>query len=220
MTIRKVLCRYCEGSGKDPQQVRICPVCHGDGEREQDDTRDPKRCPVCSGTALNPFGTGPCPKCRGEGVFYRKEPLDLILFFNGKTPYSDRRKLSEILSQITGAARVSEAYLGVGSLELFKYIPKTVQVQVLVGQGSKLPSELTHFKTEYPNFHFKQYGHPNGIHDRYILDAGGILILGHGFKDIGAKDSFGLRLDKSVVPDMVAEVMSSFDSKWDAAKPI
>jgi hypothetical protein len=216
----KVSCRYCRGRGRDRHKPELCPVCYGDGEMDQDDTLDPKICPVCGGNALDPYRPGPCLKCGGKGFLYRKEPSDLILFFNGKTPYSDRRKLSEILSQITGAARVSEAYLGVGSLELFKHIPKTVQVQVLVGQGSKLPSELTHFKTEYPNFRFKQYGQPNGVHDRYILDAGGILILGHGFKDIGTKDSFALRLDKSVIPDMVAEVMSSFDSKWDAAKPI
>jgi RecJ-like exonuclease len=218
MPIRKVPCRYCKGSGRDPQKAELCEVCDGDGEVELDG-RDSSNCRVCGGTGRNPFGSGPCTKCGGKGFLYVETPPDRILFFNGKTPYSDRRKLSEVLSQITGVVRVCEGYLGTGSLTLFEHIPKAVQVQVLVGQRSSIPSELTHFKTEYPNFEFRK-DTQKGIHDRYVLDDGGILILGHGFKDAGTKDSFALRLDKSVIGDMLTEVMSSFDSKWSNATPI
>lgn len=41
-----------------------------------------------------------------------------------------------------------------------------------------------------------------------------ILILGHGLKDIGGKESFIIRLDKSLVPDLIKSTKKVFDTNW------
>jgi hypothetical protein len=47
-----------------------------------------------------------------------------------------------------------------------------------------------------------------------------MLILGHGLKDIGGKESFIIRLGRDLVPDLLNEVRKVFDARWKIAKSI
>jgi hypothetical protein len=43
--------------------------------------------------------------------------------------------------------------------------------------------------------------------------------VGHGLKDIGGKESFVVRLDRGLVPDLLDTLLSSFDAKWPNGVP-
>jgi hypothetical protein len=47
-----------------------------------------------------------------------------------------------------------------------------------------------------------------------------MLLLGHGLKDIGGKESSVVRLNKTLVPDLTASLGNSFDSLWAVSTPI
>ena len=46
-----------------------------------------------------------------------------------------------------------------------------------------------------------------------LLDEA-IIILGHGVKDIGNKESFAVTIPKDLAPDLFANVLSSFNDRW------
>ena len=58
------------------------------------------------------------------------------------------------------------------------------------------------------------------MHDRYVLTDDMLILVGHGLKDIGGKESFVIRLDGEVARDLIATLAPSFDAKWASASPI
>ncbi len=50
-----------------------------------------------------------------------------------------------------------------------------------------------------------------------FLSSEELILLGHGLKDIGNKDSFVVRLNRDMAANMIDEVIQSFDRKWAAA---
>lgn len=59
-------CRFCGGTGNDPEVVRPCPTCGGEGQVRVRDPANP--CDHCGGSGRNPdLATNPCPVCGGSG---------------------------------------------------------------------------------------------------------------------------------------------------------
>jgi hypothetical protein len=53
-----------------------------------------------------------------------------------------------------------------------------------------------------------------------VLYEDEIILLGHGLKDIGTKDSFIVRIGREVASDLIDTVRMSLDEKWQNAKLI
>ena len=47
---------------------------------------------------------------------------------------------------------------------------------------------------------------PQDLHDRFVLSEAKILLVGHGLKDIGAKESFVIVLPRTFAPDLLDNV--------------
>lgn len=58
------------------------------------------------------------------------------------------------------------------------------------------------------------------LHDRYVLSDAKILIVGHGLKDIGGKESFIIMLPRALAADLLGDVERSFDAKWSKATAV
>jgi pyruvate/2-oxoglutarate dehydrogenase complex dihydrolipoamide acyltransferase (E2) component len=97
-------------------------------------------------------------------------------------------------------------------------------VQFLTARTSegvrRLQRAISDFKKEHPNGEFRVYPKPEELHDRYIIGEDYVLILGHGIKDIGSKESFIIRLDSQIAADLVVTLTSSFDHRWSEGKSI
>ena len=86
--------------------------------------------------------------------------------------------------------------------------------------AQKLAGAIQDFKKERPTAEFRAADKTAGVHDRFVVTDEGLIILGHGLKDIGSKESFVISLDKLLVPDLIKAIIQSFDDKWNNATPI
>jgi hypothetical protein len=135
-------------------------------------------------------------------------------------PRTARQGLGEVIKGLTGTVRVCDPYYGVRTLDLLDNFPKNTKVRFLTSKTNEsarqLAGALNDFKKEKPNIEFRLVDKSAGLHDRFLVGPDLMLILGHGLKDIGTKESFVIRLDKELVPDLIRETIAAFDSKWNA----
>lgn len=147
-----------------------------------------------------------------------------LLYIDGTTPRTDRRELADVLGDLKNTVRICDPFYGVRSLDTLELIPKTVQVWFLTAKGSdsqtKWTNALKDFKKERPKVELRVTARPQDLHDRYVLSDEKILIVGHGLKDIGNKESFVIVLPRKLAADLLADVQRSFDQKWSAATPL
>lgn len=211
-------CPYCRGRGIDRYSYELCPVCDGEGRLRAFPKEQSVECPVCRGDGADPYNYAPCRKCGGHGVIYAG-PIEFFIYVSGRKPYTDRRTIENILKQATGEVRICETYLGSGTLDLLRSIPATCTVRVLIGEIKTLAREVNDFKQEHPSFELRHHTQRE-LHDRYIVDDRGLVILGHGLKDIGKKESFAIFLEKSLMPDVIRDILRAFDDRWKSATPI
>lgn len=133
-------------------------------------------------------------------------------------PRTARQGLGEVIKGLSGTVRVCDPYYGVRTLDLLDNFPKAIKVRFLTSKTNEparqLDGALKDFKKERPNVEFRVVDKSAGLHDRFVVSADLLLILGHGLKDIGGKESFVIRLDKDLVPDLIKETIAAFDAKW------
>jgi len=145
------------------------------------------------------------------------EPLSVFRIEAGK-PRTARSTLVEIMRNLSGIVRICDPYYGTKTLDTLEQIPKDHEVRFLTDKTSdnslKIENALKDYKTERPKTTFKKVKHPSPLHDRYILSDKILIILGHGLKDIGGKESFLIILDASIVPDLIAQISKVFDDLW------
>lgn len=76
------------------------------------------------------------------------------------------------------------------------------------------------FTKERPNAEFRIVSDPKALHDRYVLSSKKFLLLGHGLKDIGGRESFLVELSRDIAADLIADVRNTFDARWKAGTSI
>jgi hypothetical protein len=144
-----------------------------------------------------------------------------LMFVDGNKPRTDRRRLGEILGGLKGTIRICDPYYGVRSLETLELLPSTADVRFLTAKTNegtaKLAGPLKDFKKERSHIALRQVQNANDLHDRYVLTKDNLLIVGHGLKDIGTKESFVVQIPASLAPDLLTQVERAFDTKWAAA---
>lgn len=153
-----------------------------------------------------------------------KTGLLSVVHIKSNQPRTARLKLGEIFASLSGKIRICDPYYGVRSLDVLDNIPEKCKVKFLTSKtneaGRKLSGAIRDFKRERPTVEIRITANPKALHDRYVVTRDIILIMGHGLKDIGGKESFIVKLDKHLVPDLIRDVVSSFDVAWNAGTPI
>ena len=198
----------------------VCPVCEGDGRILV--YRNERKCLFCEGTGRHPYMPILCTECDGFGAINRVQTIEPINLFyiSGEKPYSDYRTVENIIEGVTGDVLICDTYFGKNTLELLCNIPKKCKVRFLTEQNQGVSEDdLKRYKQERPSFQFK-LARPKGMHDRYIVDKRGLMILGHGLRDIGNKESFVVFLERSLIPTIIDDISTSFEKRWKSAGPI
>ena len=146
-----------------------------------------------------------------------------VVRIEGTSPRTARQRLGEVLSALKGTVRVCDPYYGVRTLDSLDHFPRTTSVHFLTAKtsesGRKLTGALRDFRKERPRIEFRITS-SHSLHDRYVLAKDVLLILGHGLKDIGGKESFMICLGSRLVPDLIKETTASFDERWKTATKI
>ncbi len=147
-----------------------------------------------------------------------------VLYVEGDQPRTDRKRLAQVLSTLNGTVRVLDPYYGEESLDALEMIKNDCQVEFLSGRTQEDPGKLgraiARFKRERPKTQIRLYPNPGELHDRYVLSEESLLLVGHGLKDIGKKESFVMVIRKSLAPDLLGSVRAAFDERWGRARPL
>lgn len=147
-----------------------------------------------------------------------------LVRIDGSGPRTARSHLGDILSTLRGTIRVCDPYYGVRTFDSLDHIAKSCKVRFLTSKtneaGRKLRGALQDFRRERKQVDFRLAPSSAALHDRYVLSTDQLLIVGHGLKDVGAKESFIIQLDKKWAQSLIADTRKSFDAKWQAATPL
>ncbi|MBY0376683.1 hypothetical protein K2P96_01790 [Patescibacteria group bacterium] len=144
-----------------------------------------------------------------------------VLRIEAGQPRQARLKLSEILKSLNGVVRICDPFYGVGTLDSLDLISKNCDVKFISQKtnesATSISSAIKYFYKERPRTELRIAQPGLLIHDRYIITKDQIMILGHGVKDIGNKESFVIVLDRKLVPDLISELIVLFDKEWSKA---
>jgi hypothetical protein len=217
-------CPVCNGTGNWPNYNKLCQRCEGTGELP-DYRRGNRTCPLCLGTGKWPSLRELCPTCEGWGLLPDEKVDSLVaLFVKAGTPHKTRLKLKSLFKSIKGDIRICDPYYGQRSLIVLDSLTHCNSILFLTKtpdsrETTFINQVLVEFQSQNPIVEFRKYqGHE--LHDRYILSDDELVILGHGLKDIGSKDSCIVRLDKNLASGIMQDIRTSFDQKWVKADPI
>lgn len=150
--------------------------------------------------------------------------LMAVVRIEGGQPRTARLRLGDMLSELKGTVRVCDPYYGIRTLDSLDHVPKGCAVRFLTSKtnepAQKIQGAIRDFVKERPNVEFRNAAVPSDLHDRYVLTADSLLILGHGLKDIGGKESFMIRIERSFAPDLLRELTQTFDVRWQSASAL
>jgi hypothetical protein len=139
-------------------------------------------------------------------------------------PRTGRTTLGEMLAGLSGTARICDPYYGARTLDSLEHIPKACAVRFLTARTNEslptLQRAIRDFIKERPTTEFRLAQKPHELHDRYVVTGDTLLILGHGLKDIGGKESFIIRLGRDLAPDLIDQLNNGFDSRWSVGRSI
>ena len=143
-----------------------------------------------------------------------------VFYFEPGERYTSKRILSKnVLASLEGELRIVDPYCGTRCLDILadlgdqniKFLTKLDNLRTKDRQ--RFLRELKDFKQEHTKAEFSDY-RAGDIHDRYILSSELLVILGHSIKDLGAKESFAIVLDKEKSKDVFQTLSANFDSRW------
>jgi hypothetical protein len=129
-----------------------------------------------------------------------------------------------LFRELQGELCICDPYYGTGSLLRLSGLIHCRSIRFLTQQAdnkeqSFIARALREFTQQHTHVQFRQCASKD-LHDRYLLTDTELVILGHGLKDIGRKDSFVIRLNTSICEDAIKTLSQSFNAKWNVAKAL
>lgn len=154
-------------------------------------------------------------------ISHIKEGSIEVFYFESDKRYTSKRILSKnILHNLKGELRIVDPYCGERTLDILDNVKNRVvkfitRVENLRDKDkTRFLRELKDFKSEHSEIEFKNYPHKD-IHDRYIISSELLVILGHSIKDLGAKESFAIILNKDTNKNIVETLIENFNKRWE-----
>lgn len=149
---------------------------------------------------------------------------------DGKTPRQDKQFLADVLKSSKSEIKIIDPYFGSRTLDNLEKLDfgkpiklLTEKIQLERNQSSSaFNTDLSDFKTNHNKFEVRKFpNNPKELHDRYILTKNSLIIVGHGIKDIGGKESFILTFEgKNVDTDILTDLHRKFDERWNNSTPL
>jgi len=145
----------------------------------------------------------------------------MVVFIEAGKPRTAQLRLEEIFAGMAGEVRICDPYYGSKSLYRLDLLKHCKPIRFLTqkpdaNETATLQAALRVWKQEHGSVEFRQHS-GRDLHDRFLLSDIELILLGHGLKDIGNKDSFIIRIRRDLAGDVIETLQDSFDTKWQAA---
>lgn len=156
------------------------------------------------------------------------EGKSIVYVIGGKNPRKDKIFLSDIIKSSKSAIKIVDPFFGSNSLLNLEKFDSGKSIKLLTARVSLEKKQtrqgfirdLSDFQKTHKNFQCRIQNQPRELHDRYILTKKSIILVGHGIKDLGDKESFILTFDKKMVGDILIDLDNKFEQRWKNSKPI
>ncbi|MDG3546625.1 hypothetical protein [Methanobacterium formicicum] len=162
----------------------------------------------------------------GEGKEYLRSKINKkiteVCYFEPGLKYTNKKILSEkVLSTLNGELKIVDPYCGKRTLDMLintnkSKIKMLTNIKNLGRKQNGFIREYRDFITEYPNVEIKDY--QGNIHDRYIISADSVVLIGYSLKDFGKKETFSVVLGNN--EDIKKQLTNNFDLKWNSSNPL
>lgn len=143
-----------------------------------------------------------------------------IFYFEPDNRYTCKKILSKnILKNLNGKLRIVDPYCSDRTLDVLEDVENNptqflTRVENLSEKKrNQFLRTLQDFKSENKNIEFRNYTNTD-IHDRYVISNKLLIILGHSIKDLGAKESFVVMLNKETSKNIFDALIQNFDRRW------
>ncbi len=145
-----------------------------------------------------------------------------VLVLDGSKPWTDRHlTLPQIAAELEGRICVVDKFYGSASLGVLSHFKHGSPLQFLTGKtnesSASFARELKDFKKEVRSVEVRLFPAHHELHDRYIISDNALVIVGHGIKDIGDKESFLVLLKGEMTTDLRKTLLQKFESRWSAS---
>lgn len=224
MASETIQCPPCQGTGQawviSPTE---CPLCRGIGQVKVDNQA--LRCVRCRGTGRqNVVEQKLCTTCGGyahlpsDAIQASESHGPLVFFVESGKPHTAHQEVASLFGRLRGEVRACDPYYGSGTLSRLHEMRRCDRLLFLTKtpdshERTFLDKRLQEYRLEHPGVEFRRYRGAE-LHDRFVLTGNELILLGHGLKDIGTKDSFVVRIDRQLAGDLIDCVRASFDEKW------
>lgn len=147
-----------------------------------------------------------------------------VIRIEANKPLTARVTLSAMLASLEGVVRISDPYYGARSADaLTSCATNAKEVRLLTGACGGGENEgaakrvLLDTMKEHRNVEVKLAPPKQLPHDRFVLTDDELILVGHGLKDIGHRESFVIRVPRPMLADTANQMALTFDSLWSAS---
>ncbi len=230
-------CPACLGGGLSIiTPGTTCTLCNGHGTLPDTRANNPT-CRPCLGSGLSIINPGHlCETCGGWGKLPNNLEAVLpptpaqvdgtakVIFVRAGMVWDSHMGTNSLFKELQGELCICDPYYGTGSVLRLSGLVHCRPIRFLTQQAdnkerSFIGRALKEFTDQHIHVQFRHRASKD-LHDRYLLTSTELVILGHGLKDIGGKDSFVIRLNKSICEGVIETLKRSFDAKWNVATPL
>ena len=157
------------------------------------------------------------------------EGKSVVYVIGGKNPRKDKMFLADVIKSSQSVIKIVDPFFGSKTLTNLEKFHSGKSIKLLTARISLekkqskrgFMSDLSDFKKIYKNFECRIFpNQPNELHDRYILTKKSLILVGHGIKDLGDKESFILTFDRNMTGDIINDLENKFEQRWKLSKPI
>lgn len=143
------------------------------------------------------------------------------VYIEAGKPITAMKKVGEILKGLRGKVLICDNYFGVRSMINLYKLKGSKKVSFICGNVNGDEKEMRKLVKDYNkegcSLEVKVFDRAQ-LHDRYILTDKELIILGHGFADLGNKESLNIVIPNNLVKDISDDLRNRFIQKWKSAK--
>jgi hypothetical protein len=138
-----------------------------------------------------------------------------VIFVEPDSALSRLRDVQEILGDLQGPIRICDPYVSSATIDMLTHLDNGTDIKLLTmhikdKEKPGLRRDMKAFVAEQKKPLEIRIGQTRHLHDRYMIDDDGMVIVGTSLNSIGLKQSFVV----TVGEDIRASVLRAFEDAW------